>query len=159
MHELGIATLSALFANANRDPKKGQPASPKDFFYFQREEDNGPKIPAVVCDIFFSLIADGLLPGWALGIAPIELLRSQRSKKPVIRKPRAWVSEDLILVLPKVEGKQVTAAMAISNSASRFVVLQDVDVGTEFILNLPESGEVMWSLDPEFDLFSHEFSA
>lgn len=156
LQELGVATLSALFANANRDPKKGQPASPKDFFYFKQEEDDGPKIPAIVCDIFFSLVADGLMPGWALGIAPIDRLRAGKSNNPVIRKPRAWISEDLVLILPKVDGKQIMAAFAISNQARGFVLLNDVDTGTEFCLT-SETSEVMWSLEPEFELFNHEF--
>ena len=156
LHELGIATLSALFANANRDPKKGQAASPKDFFYFQRTDD-GPDIPAIACDIFFSLIVDGLLPGWALGIVPVERLRACRSKHPKTGKPRAWIGEDLLLILPKVDGKQVTAAMAISNGAKGFVSLSDPDVGTEFVLNLSESGEVLWALEAEFERFDHDF--
>lgn len=156
LEELGIATLSALFANANRDPKKGQPASPKDFFYFQREEDEGPKIPVAACDAFFSLVADGLLPGWALGVAPLERLRTCRSKNGTVRKPRAWISDDLILILPRVEGKEVVAALALSNGVSGFVELRDPDVEAEFCLNLSEAIDVGWGLDIEFERFSHE---
>lgn len=157
LQELGIATLSALFANANRDPKKGSPARAQDFFYF-KQEGRDIRIPGIACETFFSLIADGLLPGWALGIAPIDRLRECR-KGSRVGKPRAWMSEDLVLILPKIEGDRVTAALCFSNGARGFTVVTDPDVGAEFCLELPESGQVLWALESEFARAdTHDFS-
>lgn len=154
--ELGIATLSALFCNANRDPKKGEPARPSDFWYFGKAEHSGVAIPGAVCDIFFSLIADQLLPTWALGIAPIELLRKHRANRPV-SKPRAWIGSDLILIQPQVvEGKTVRAALAIVNGAAGGVELIDADSRTPFYLSLEAPGQIAWALDAEFERLVHE---
>lgn len=153
--EMGTATLSALFVNANRDPKKGQPAKPGDFFYFaSAEKENGPKIPAAACDAFFSLITEHRLPSWVLDIAPIEGIRKHKGSGRY-PKPRAWIGDNLLLILPRVEDGMVTAALAFCNGAVGGVELHDVDTDTPFYLNLPKS-QIAWSLDAEFELICHD---
>jgi hypothetical protein len=154
LQELGIATLSALFANANRDPKKGMPASPSDFFYFSREERPEVEIPALACDIFFALIAEEKLPEWVLNIAPIENLRKCRSKNPPAKfpRPRVWVGDDLVLILPRVDSaKEVSAMLSFNNGTCEVVELQDIDTDTSFFLRFSEPSEAMWSLDAQFE--------
>lgn len=156
LQELGIATLSALFANANRDPKKGMPASPADFFYFSREEKPEVEIPTLACDIFFALIAEEKLPAWVLDIAPIENLRKCRSKTPPTKlpRPRAWIGEDLVLILPRVNSpKEASAVLSFNNGVREMVELQDIDTDTSFILQFSECSEVMWSIDAQFERF------
>jgi len=157
LQELGIATLTACFVNANRDPKKGEAAAPKDFFYFADREAAGFKLPGRACDAFFSLISDQLLPDWMLNIAPIELMRSNRANAGLL-KPRAWIGENLLLLLPRVEtdeeGKRtVTAAMAFTNDATGLVEVTDPDVGTQFYLHLANP-QIAWSIDSEFEMLS-----
>lgn len=147
--ELGISTLSALFVNANRDPKKGQPAKPADFFYFATGKDSGVRIPSKVADVFFSLSNDGLLPPWVLGIAPIDLLRKCRGNS-TPGKPRAWIGDDILLILPRIEDEQVIAPLAITNRATGVCKLTDVDTGTEFYISLP-APQTAWILDAELE--------
>lgn len=146
--ELGIATLTACFVNSNRDPKKSAPVKAADFFYFQ-DKSLEITIPASVCDAFFSLIESSFLPGWALGLAPIEALRSGKANGPV-RRPRAWVGENLLLIYPQKDGDEITAALAINNGATGLCELRDVDTGTLFCLQLPERPQVLWALEPEY---------
>jgi hypothetical protein len=161
LQELGIATLTACFINANRDPKKGEPAKPTDFFYFADRDSTGPKLNGAACDAFFSLVSEQLLPSWVLDIAPIELIRSQRANRSIV-KPRAWIGENLLLLLPRVEvdsdGKHtVTAALAFCNNATGLVELTDPDSGTEFFLHLPNP-QISWSIDAEFERLSDDGS-
>jgi hypothetical protein len=102
MKELGIATLTSQFFNANRDPKKGEPAKPSDFFYFQSQEEDGIHISAYVANTFFALTEQGKLPGWAVAIAPLErLLKAKDNSK--IRNPQAWIGKNLVLICPTVK--------------------------------------------------------
>lgn len=156
LQELGIATLSALFANANRDPKKGQPASPADFFYFAAKEQYGPEIPAIACELFFSLIADQKLPGWVLDLAPIADLRRCRSQRPGrLPKPRAWVGENLLIIGPTLEGNDMGSLLSFDNGAVGLTEVCDIDTGTPFFLKLPESPQIQWSLSAVYELFDH----
>ena len=43
--------LTSVLVNVNRDPKKGEPAKPSDFFYFDLKND-GPRIPSSCADTF-----------------------------------------------------------------------------------------------------------
>lgn len=153
LEELGIATLTAFFVNSNRDPKKGSPVKASDFFHFApKDAKDEIKIPGLACDAFFSLIADRLLPNWVLNVAPIDLLRSQKSKNiRSVVKPRAWLSENLLLILPRVKDGQVEAALAFSNNASGLVELYDVDSQTRFIVQI-EKPQIAWMLDAEFEV-------
>lgn len=147
--ELGVATLSALFTNANRDPKKGKPASPSDFFYFAPKQTQ-VDIPSTAADAFFSLVADEVMPSWALGIAPIDKLRQVKQNRPVSR-PRAWVGEGALLLLPRVEGQVVQAAIALLDGVSGSVLVMDIDSGTTFSIEVLSS-DSRWVLDAEFEL-------
>jgi hypothetical protein len=147
MHELGVATLSALFANANRDPKKGQPAKPADFFYFQ--DTSKIKIPAAAANAFFLLIGDDKMPGWAVAIAPVADLQASRTGK-AVALPKGWVSEEAVMLAPRVKNGAVRCPVAFIQSCGA-VMMQDADDGAVHWVQIPE-GEPRWMIDAEFDL-------
>jgi hypothetical protein len=147
---LGIATLTACFVNSNRDPKKSQPAKPRDFFYFAPKDGGDIKIPSAVANAFFSLAKDSLLPDWAVAIAPVAQLRECKNGTSYPR-PRAWIGEGVVLVLPKISGDEVEFALGLIDGAGGVVEVRDADTGTEFSLSLP-SLETQWILDGEFTL-------
>ena len=153
LRELGIATLNACFVNANRDTKKGEPSKPSDFFYFQVSEDKKAEIPSAAADVFFSLISDEILPGWSLGIAPLDQLRKVKKDNPVVH-PRAWVGEGVLLLLPVVEESIVRSPLAILDGVSGLVSVCDIDSGTAFTI-VVETSDRRWVLDAEIPLENH----
>ena len=153
LQELGIATLTSCFVNANRD-SKSDPAKPKDFYYFHSEKSEGDRITisALACDTFFSLIKSGKLPGWVVPVLPIDKLEVGR-KRGEVGKPRAWVGEGVILIAPVVQGDQVVAAIAVTEAVIEgTVIVTDVDSDTRFAIVIPPNTEHCWMLDAEFAL-------
>lgn len=150
--ELGISTLSSLFVNANRDPKKGEPAKASDFFYFTPQTEESEKINAIACDTFFSLIADDKMPSWAVAIAPVSILRSSRINGKV-PKCRAWMSKGVLLIAPVITGDKLFVPLAIIEAATGQVSVIDVDTGTAreiFIANAKK--ETYWATNIELQL-------
>lgn len=158
MGELGIATLSALFVNCNKDPKKGKPANPSDFWYFQIAEER-VDIPAAAADVFFSLIADNLMPGWALGVLPVDQMRKAKRGLPVPSQ-RAIVGEGVLLLLPTLQViDKVTSikcvVAALDGGVSGAVSVSDIDdSGIAFLIEIP-SPERQWILSAEFNLVKY----
>ena len=151
--ELGIATLTSCFVNANRDPKSS-PAKPKDFFYFDKPEgSDGVKISSSCANAFFSLVKDELMPAWVVALAPIEKLNAARNGDRV-SKPRAWIGEGVLLLLPRVNEEKVEFTLGFVNEAVGSVEVRDVDAGVTFVLELPENGDSMWILDGEFNIIN-----
>lgn len=152
LQELGIATLTSCFVNANRDPKKGEPSKASDFYYFQ-SKDQKIKIPAPACDTFFALTKESKLPGWAVAIAPLEIIRANKGNgKPLPGRVRAWSGNGILLIMPHIEGNVVRCPLALVKTKRQGAVsLRDVDAGTAFQIDLP-AGEQRWVLDAEFVL-------
>lgn len=151
-NERGVARLTSLTYNINRG--KGDPAKPSDFYDFAPEHADGPEIPDRACNAFFSLIDDELLPVWVVSFAPIQQLRKYRTKA-AIAKPRAWISENLIILLPRIskDKRTLKAALAFNNGVSGLIELRDADSGTIFTVDIPpEQNEICWTLEPEFTL-------
>jgi hypothetical protein len=148
LDELGIASLCALFVNANRDPKKGNPAKPSDFYRFA---DNDDKLAAHACDAFFSLVADKLLPSWALAIAPLEELRSQR-KFDSFPRPRVWLADGVMLICPHFSGDRVFAPLALIEHSGGIARVSDPDndkIYDVLLESTPEGECAYWEKDFE----------
>lgn len=157
LEELGISTLTACFVNSNRDPKKGQPAKPSDFWYFHSQEVE-VEVPSTAADAFFSLIADNLMPGWALGVLPIEQLRKAKRGLPV-PSPRAIAGDGVLLLAPTQalvngETKLNSGLAACEGGVAGEVPVTDLDSGTAFLIKMP-SPERQWILNGEFDLMHY----
>lgn len=146
MEEQGIALLSALFVNSNRDPAKSQPAKQADFYHFPANTHQ--QLPGGACDAFLSLTREHKMPGWVMAIAPIDSIRANK-RDGVILKPRAWVGETLCLIQPRIEGGKVRAGLAFVEEAGMAWV-GDPDSGTQF--RVVVTGDRRWSIDAEFDL-------
>lgn len=153
--ELGIATLSALFINCNRDPKKGEAAKPSDFFYHKPSSDED-KISPTACATFFSLVSDEKMPSWAVAIAPIDKLRigkDDSTQAPV----RAFVARGVLLIAPIVAGDKVKVALALVDGVNGALALRDIDSGETLKLLIPNpKQETYWVKDVEFDLVEVE---
>jgi hypothetical protein len=148
LQELGIATLSSLFVNANRG-KDSEAAKPSNFYYFQTQSEQAVSIPVAVCDAFFSCIKDGILPAWAVPLCPIDALEKGKSGGKVPR-PRLWVGDGVILILPQIQGKQVSAAFALINQAEGIIDVKDPDSDRWFAVEVPD--EDCWILEAEFPI-------
>lgn len=149
LQELGISTLISVFVNANRSPKS-KPAKPTDFCYFKPTEISA-KIPTQAADTFFELVKEGLLPGWAVGIAPIDNLRAAQKHKAVLR-PRAWIGEGVLLVQPRLHANRVKVQFALIDCERSQIEVEDVDSGLRFRVDLGSKVGRRWMLDAEFDL-------
>ena len=138
--------------NANRDPKKGEPAKASDFFYFTPQVEESEKISAIACNTFFSLIADDKIPSWAVAIAPVDKLRSSRINGD-IPKCRAWMSKGVLLIAPVITGDKLLVPLAIIEAATGQVSVIDVDTGTArevFIAN--PKHDTYWAINVEIQL-------
>lgn len=144
--------LTSVLVNVNRDPKKGEPAKPSDFFYFDLKND-GPRIPSFCADTFFSLVTDKKISSWCLNIAPLDRLRASRGSGSNIVYPRAWVGGRCIMFCPKITDGKVTAPLAIIDETRVDLptILRDVDSGQETTILLPQ-GLQRYVIDAEFYL-------
>lgn len=162
LQELGISTLTACFVNSNRDPKKGEAAKPSDFFYFNNT-DEAIAIPPSAANAFFSLADAGLLPNWAVAIAPVEKLASARNHHapPALR---ALISDSLIILCPRIDGEiikgaipKVSGAIAFTNESLDDVsALKNPDTGEVFTILTKDLAVSSWILQPEFSTFVSE---
>lgn len=124
VNELGVATLTSCFVNANRDPKKGKPAKPSDFFYFA----NADSIASGIADAFFSLITDKLMPSWAVHAAPMDLLRQAKTTGTHRRFRRALQGEGVMIFCPDISTDGIYSDFVIYNEADwGWVEVKDVD--------------------------------
>ncbi|MGL5923090.1 hypothetical protein [Chroococcidiopsis sp.] len=150
--ELGISTLSSIFVNANRDPKKGEPAKPSDFFYFTPQVDEREKISAIASNTFFALVEDEKMPSWAVALAPIDRIRKSKNGNDV-PKCRAWMRKGVMLIAPQIKGDKAIAPLALIDGVEGQVSVIDIDTGTArdiFVANA--KNEAYWAINVEFQL-------
>lgn len=152
LDELGIATLTAVLVNCNRDPKKSEPAKPSDFWYFTPQDEQEPRLDAVAADAFFSLVQSERMPSWCVAIAPVDRLREVRANGPV-PKCRAWVKKGVLLITPRIEDGVVKVPLAIVDGVAGSTSVIDVDSGATRQVIIPnDKGEAFWVADAEFQL-------
>jgi len=128
MLELPLASLQALTANINRDPKKGKPFTALDFAMFQRKEENEKPLAPEVAATAMALRAERmdapiLLAAWDKVLASV----STDAKPPAIRALR---SDDAAvwLLCPSWEGRNIRAGLiAVGDAVQGTVKLRDVD--------------------------------
>ena len=147
LQELGIATLTSCFLNANRDPKKGEAAKPSDFFYFLPQDNDNVRISTVVANTFFALADAGLLPAACVAIAPIEKLNASRDSTPV-RDKRALVGSGVVLISPSIDEGVVRFPLGLVEDVSGRIQVKDVTTGEELVIEVSEMTS-SWVLDGE----------
>jgi hypothetical protein len=102
-NELGLATLTACFVNANRDPKKSQPAKASDFFYFKIAKQYG--LSDIAVETYFALAKLKKLPLFALNLLDIKSLQEARTFEEV-EKINAWIHPEAVLIqVNQLDGK------------------------------------------------------
>lgn len=137
LNELGMATLTSCFVNANRDPKKGQPAKPSDFFYFA----NSDPLNSAIADSFFSLIKDKLMPSWVVYASPIDLLKQSRDTSHPTRN-RCLIGDGVAIFCPVIEDDEIY---------SDFVVFNEAAIGWQTVTDLDSGKEWTVFVLPDFD--------
>lgn len=129
LQELPMAAAQALFANANRDPKRGKPFAPKDFCLFaQRDEEQRPQVPPEVAAVALALRHEGKAPPIVIAAWP-QLIAgaSATAKVPSVRALRS--DDDRVWVLcPSWEGQNIRGGLVATcgNAAGR-IILRDLD--------------------------------
>lgn len=140
-----------MFVNANRDPKKGEPARPSDFYHFQVIEE-GDRIKEAAANAFFSLVADEKMPSWAVSIAPIDKLRSSKNDDSP-PQTRALMCRGVLLLAPQIQDDAVKVGLALVDGVEGNVNLIDTDSGSTYQLFIPNAKkESFWRQDWELML-------
>jgi hypothetical protein len=149
---LGIATLTACFVNSNRDPKKSQPAKPQEFFYFWKQPEDEVQIPPIVASVFFEMLAEKLVPGWVVAMAPIDKLRKAKPQNSIkLSGIRALSGDGAFLLLPSFEGENIKARLAFVEDATCTEV-RDIDSGAVYKLKSKECPAPCWIIDGEWSI-------
>ena len=128
LQELPVASLAALTANINRDPKKGKPFAPADFALFREQEKPSAELPAEVAATALALRHEGKLPSILLTAWPQVLASADEKTAPP--SMRALHSDDgrVWILCPSWEGRNVRGGLvAVNGQISGTVLLRDVD--------------------------------
>ncbi len=152
LDEVGIATLTACFVNANRDPKKGKSVNPDDFFYFRPTILSDTETLADVACTFFELAKNRRLPAWCISLCPIDdFVKNKAGGK--VYSPRAWVGDNILLIGPKYSNKKVTAKFALINGATGVSTVRDVDTQYAVKVFIPmQEYPSLWMIDAIFEV-------
>ena len=144
--ELPIASLQALTANINRDPKKSKPFTPLDFAMFRERESDDKVLSPEVAATALALRAEKkdapiLLAAWDKVLASA----TSDARTPEVR---ALHSDDnqIWIVCPKWEGKNIRAGLiAVGDAIHGPVTLRDVDRPlTTYSLDIPNRRTFAW---------------
>jgi hypothetical protein len=125
--ELPIAQLTALTANINRDPKKGEPFSTEQFCFF-RDKPAADGISGDVAAVALALRHEDRCPALVISIWPDILEASkQPGKPPPVRALHS--DDDAVWVLaPTWEGRNIRGGLvAVRGRISGPVVLRELD--------------------------------
>ena len=136
LQELGIAALSSLTLNINRDPKT-PPTKSSDFHHFLRS--GSATFPAIACDTFAALSKDGLLPSLFYDVIPAELLQRLIDGKKGLRvsTPRALVADDILIIAPRIINGFVTASIGcLGELQTGWYAVKDIDTDDRYEIEI-----------------------
>jgi len=132
LQELGIAALSSLTLNINRDPKT-PPTKSSDFHHFMRSGSN--TFPAIACDTFAALSKDALLPSLFYDVIQPELLQKliDGKKGGRVTTTRALVADDILIIAPRILNGFVTSPIGCLGALdSGWYEVRDVDTDDRY---------------------------
>ena len=92
------------------------------------------------------------MPSWAVAIAPIDKLRTNK-KGGEVPTCRAWMRKGVMLVAPQIKGDKAIAPLALIDGIKGQVSVIDIDTGTAreiFVANAKK--ETYWAVNVEFQL-------
>lgn len=151
--ELGVATLTACFINANRDPDKSSPASPEEYCYFKPAEIN--LISPIAAGIFFQLIEEEIMPGWVIPVAPIDRLEKASRGQTTI-PPIAWLAKEveILFINPMVHEDRVQVPMGFIGDrvVPGEIEFKDINTKKEFVVSINFSESNAWFTENHFYL-------
>lgn len=128
LHELPVAQLTALMANINRDPKKGEPFTALQFCVYRDDERSSDQLSPEVAAVALELRHEGLCPPLLL-TAWKEILASAKPgiQRPAVRALRS--DDDAVWVLaPSWEGQHCRGGLVVVNGQiSGTVVVRELD--------------------------------
>jgi len=146
LQELPVASLAALTANINRDPKKGKPFAPADFALFREQEKPSAELPADVAATALALRHEGKLPTIVLTAWPQVLASANESATPP--SVRALHSDDrrVWVLCPTWDGKHCRGGLvAVDGRISGPILLRDLDRPlATYVLQIPVRPLVGW---------------
>lgn len=150
MQELGIAALSSLMLNINRDPKT-PPVKSSDFYHFMRSK--AGTFSTIVCDTFAELSKEHLIPEFFFNSTPPDLIQSLIDGKKgtsVAPKLRAIAGDGIFLLCPVIVNGFASAPMGCVDAiADGEYEVRDIDSGQLYDVSV-------W-LDPEVSGTQHAF--
>ena len=151
LNELGIATLTSCFVNANR-AKKGKASNASDFFYFApREGINAVRLNAYACNSFFSLIKDNKLPKWVMGIAPLKRIRECKDDG-FVPSSRALVGVDCLILSYTKYGDKVFSPLSFIGFSHGTTMVVDADTGEQCLVDTSAFGLRSTIVDGEYPI-------
>lgn len=144
--ELPVASLAALTANINRDPKKGKPFTPADFALFREREAPSARLPPEVAATALALRHEGTAPPIILA-AWHEVLASanEAARPPSVRALRS--DDDRVWVLcPVWEGQNIRGGLvATCGNAAGCFTLRDIDRPlATYVVQVPQRNVPGW---------------
>lgn len=146
MAELPTASLSALTANINKDPKKGKPFSASDFTIFREVEESKAVLSPEVAAVALALRHENQAPPILLTVWPQVLASATESTKPP--SVRALRSDDgnVWVVAPTWEGRNCRGGLvAVTACAAGTSVLRDIDRPlATYTFELPRRPHAAW---------------
>lgn len=132
-----MANLTALMANLNRDAKKVKtPFKLSDFCFFA-EAESREEPDAAPAAAYMQLVADGLMPGWALSVFPQMRPMAAGVEPP---NPLAAIGEHFVLLAPEPRNGGMEGLLLATSEAS----------GQELTVRVPGVKESIRVAVPEF---------
>jgi hypothetical protein len=145
MQELPHAQFQALFANANRDPKKGKPFTAEDFCIFNRKKDESELISADVAGVIMALRHEKLCPAILLNCWSQVLAAAPSGGK--LPQIRALKSDDskVWVIAPKWEGSNIRAFISVDGVIRGDVLVRDLDRQLlTYTIKIPPRNAAAW---------------
>ncbi len=128
LQELPVASLSALTANINRDPKKGKAFAPADFALFREREAQQAQLSPEVAAVALALRHEDQAPPVLLA-AWTEVLASatESAQVPPVRALRSDDGRVWVLA-PSWEGRNIRGGLVMTTGCAHgTVTLRDID--------------------------------
>lgn len=146
LQELPIASLCALTANINRDPKKGKPFAPADFALFREREEQTAQLSPEVAAVALALRHEDKAPPILL-TAWTEVLASatESAQVPPVRALRSDDGRVWVLA-PSWEGRNIRGGLVMtSGCAHGHFVLRDIDrTLATYVVQVPKRPLAGW---------------
>lgn len=145
LQELPLASAQALFANANRDPKRGKPFTPSDFCLFRQKEQSEAKLTPEVAAVALALRHEGIAPPIVLAAWPEVLASANTHATPP--SVRALRSDDqrVWVLCPAWEGQNIRGGLVAVHGAAGCVTVRDIDRPlATYQVKLPSRRQAGW---------------